>query len=253
MHPEEHLTHPLYFSASGLQLYMPLDKSFYKVLPTLLYRYFSLSQQVFFSRLLLPLSVRSSVQAGYTEIENKVVEAEEWKQAYIDWVNGWITKSNLATFQLFDLNGDAIPEIVAFGSDMSEGAEVATWGVGTVQTIPLDRMEAHYIPGGNVIDNSGGMSEDWYDTIYKIQDGQWVQIGNGTYSVPGPDEPDIPMEDENGNYNFINFKWKGTPMSKEDYQQQVKKLIDLDNAVFMDGENNSAVSVSEIVSQIENY
>lgn len=195
----------------------------------------------------------SPVQAGYTEIENKVVEAEEWKQAYIDWVNGWITKSNLATFQLFDLNGDAIPEIVAFGSDMSEGAEVATWGVGTVQTIPLDRMEAHYIPGGNVIDNSGGMSEDWYDTIYKIQDGQWVQIGNGTYSVPGPDEPDIPMEDENGNYNFINFKWNGTPMSKEDYQQQVKKLIDLDNAVFMDGENNSAVSVSEIVSQIENY
>ena len=61
------------------------------------------------------------------------------------------------------------------------------------------------------------------------------------------------MEDENGNYNFINFKWNGTPMSKEDYQQQVKKLIDLDNAVFMDGENNSAVSVSEIVSQIENY
>ena len=195
----------------------------------------------------------SPVQAGYTEIENKVVEAEEWKQAYIDWVNGWITKSNLATFQLFDLNGDAIPEIVAFGSDMSEGAEVATWGVGTVQTIPLDRMEAHYIPGGNVIDNSGGMSEDWYDTIYKIQDGQWVQIGNGTYSVPGPDEPDIPMEDENGNYNFINFKWNGTPMSKEDYQQQVKKLIDLDNAVFMDGENNSAVSANEIISQIENY
>lgn len=168
-------------------------------------------------------------------------------------MNGWITKSNLATFQLFDLNGDAIPEIVAFGSDMSEGAEVATWGVGTVQTIPLDRMEAHYIPGGNVIDNSGGMSEDWYDTIYKIQDGQWVQIGNGTYSVPGPDEPDIPMEDENGNYNFINFKWNGTPMSKEDYQQQVKKLIDLDNAVFMDGENNSAVSANEIISQIENY
>ena len=195
----------------------------------------------------------SPVQAGYTEIENKVAEAEEWKQAYIDWVNGWITKSNLAIFQLFDLNGDAIPEIVAFGSDMSEGAEVATWGVGTVQTIPLDRMEAQYIPGGNVIDNSGGMSEDWYDTIYKIQDGQWVQIGDGTYSVPGPDEPDIPMEDENGNYNFINFKWNGTPMSKEDYQQQVKKLIDLDNAVFMDGENNSAVSASEIISQIENY
>ena len=42
-------------------------------------------------------------------------------------------------------------------------------------------------------------------------------------------------------------------MSKEDNQQQVKKLIELDNAEFMDGENNSAVSVSEIVSQIENY
>ena len=195
----------------------------------------------------------SPVQAGYTEIENKAVEAEEWKQDYIDWVNGWITKCNLATFQLFDLNGDAIPEIVAFGSDMAEGAEVATWGAGTVQTIPLDRKEAHYIPGGNVIDNSGGISEDWYDKIYKIQDGQWVQIGNGTYSVPGPDEPDIPMEDENGNYNFINFKWNGTPMSKEDYQQQVKKLIDLDKAVFIDGENNAAVSVSEIISQIENY
>ena len=60
MHPEEHLTHPLYFSASGLQLYMPLDKSFYKVPPMLLYHYFSLAQQVFFSHLLLPPFVHNS-------------------------------------------------------------------------------------------------------------------------------------------------------------------------------------------------
>ena len=86
---------------------------------------------------------------------------------------------------------------------------------------------------------------------YKMVSGFRLVMEHTVYR--GQDEPDIPMEDENGNYNFINFKWNGTPMSKEDYQQQVKKLIDLDKAVFIDGENNAAVSVSEIISQIENY
>ena len=150
------------------------------------------------------------------------VSSDEWKQAYIDWVNqrpDW-------TYVLFDVNGDDIPEIAAHSGNMADGGAVGTYANGKVQEIPIARYGLISVQGQNVVDNSDGHMGRYYDYVYKIDDGKWVQIGDGEYGDGG----DATVEtDEYGN-DTINFKytWNGDEVSEDEYSAKLKKVIDVD-------------------------
>lgn len=174
----------------------------------------------------------------------QVVSSDEWKQAYINWVNqrpDW-------TYVLFDVNGDDIPEIAAHSGNMADGGAVGTYANGKVQEIPIARYGLISVQGQNVVDNSDGHMGRYYDYVYKIDDGKWVQIGDGEYGDGG----DATVEtDEYGN-DTINFKytWNGEEVSEDEYSAKLKKVIDVDLA---DEIGYQEVSSSEIISQIQNY
>lgn len=174
----------------------------------------------------------------------QVVSSDEWKQEYINWVNqrpDW-------TYVLFDVNGDDIPEIAAHSGNMADGGAVGTYANGKVQEIPIARYGLISVQGQNVVDNSDGHMGRYYDYVYKIDDGKWVQIGDGEYGDGG----DATVEtDEYGN-DTINFKytWNGEEVSEDEYSAKLKKVIDVDLA---DEIGYQEVSSSEIISQIQNY
>lgn len=181
-----------------------------------------------------------------SEQKNSGQEAssDEWKQAYINWVNqrpDW-------TYVLFDVNGDDIPEIAAHSGNMADGGAVGTYANGKVQEIPIARCGLISVQGQNVVDNSDGHMGRYYDCVYKIDDGKWVQIGDGEYGDGG----DATVEtDEYGN-DTINFKytWNGEEVSEDEYSAKLKKVIDVDLA---DEIGYQEVSSSQIISQIQNY
>lgn len=174
----------------------------------------------------------------------QVVSSDEWKQEYINWVNqrpDW-------TYVLFDVNGDDIPEIAAHSGNMADGGAVGTYANGKVQEIPIVRYGLISVQGQNVVDNSDGHMGRYYDYVYKIDDGKWVQIGDGEYGDGG----DATVEtDEYGN-DTINFKytWNGEEVSEDEYSAKLKKVIDVDLA---DEIGYQEVSSSQIISQIQNY
>ena len=174
----------------------------------------------------------------------QVVSSDEWKQEYINWVNqrpDW-------TYVLFDVNGDDIPEIAAHSGNMADGGAVGTYANGKVQEIPIARYGLISVQGQNVVDNSDGHMGRYYDYVYKIDDGKWVQIGDGEYGDGG----DATVEtDEYGN-DTINFKytWNGEEVSEDEYSAKLKKVIDVDLA---DEIGYQEVSSSQIISQIQNY
>lgn len=174
----------------------------------------------------------------------QVVSSDEWKQEYINWVNqrpDW-------TYVLFDVNGDDIPEIAAHSGNMADGGAVGTYANGKVQEIPIARYGLISVQGQNVVDNSDGHMGRYYDYVYKIDDGKWVQIGDGEYGDGG----DATVEtDEYGN-DIINFKytWNGEEVSEDEYSAKLKKVIDVDLA---DEIGYQEVSSSQIISQIQNY
>ena len=168
----------------------------------------------------------------------------EWKQAYINWVNqrpDW-------TYVLFDVNGDDIPEIAAHSGNMADGGAVGTYANGKVQEIPIARGGLISVQGQNVVDNSDGHVGRYYDYVYKIDDGRWVQIGDGEYG----DDGDTTMETDKYGNSTIKFvyTWNGEKVSEDEYSANLKKLIDVDLA---DEIGYQEVSSSEIISQIRNY
>lgn len=181
-----------------------------------------------------------------SEQKNSGQEAssDEWKQAYINWVNqrpDW-------TYELFDVNGDDIPEIAAHSGNMTDGGAVGTYANGKVQEIPIARGGLISVQGQNVVDNSDGHMGRYYDCVYKIDDGRWVQIGDGEYG----DDGDTTMETDKYGNSTIKFvyTWNGEKVSEDEYSANLKKLIDVDLA---DEIGYQEVSSSEIISQIRNY
>lgn len=181
-----------------------------------------------------------------SEQKNSGQEAssDEWKEAYINWVNqrpDW-------TYVLFDVNGDDIPEIAAHSGNMADGGAVGTYANGKVQEIPIARCGLISVQGQNVVDNSDGHMGRYYDYVYKIDDGRWVQIGDGEYG----DDGDTTMETDKYGNSTIKFvyTWNGEKVSEDEYSANLKKLIDVDLA---DEIGYQEVSSSEIISQIRNY
>lgn len=181
-----------------------------------------------------------------SEQKNSGQEAssDEWKEAYINWVNqrpDW-------TYVLFDVNGDDIPEIAAHSGNMADGGAVGTYANGKVQEIPIARGGLISVQGQNVVDNSDGHVGRYYDCVYKIDDGRWVQIGDGEYG----DNGDTTMETDKYGNSTIKFvyTWNGEKVSEDEYSANLKKLIDVDLA---DEIGYQEVFSSEIISQIRKY
>lgn len=168
---------------------------------------------------------------------------ERWQIAYIKWVRKWKYGT---TFELFDLNGDDIPEIAAIGECMADGTTVATYGDGEVQELEIYRCEAYYIDSKNILDNSGGSMDAYYDRIFEIKNGKWSQIAIGEYGAE--DNSNIQV-DENDEPIYV-YEWNEKRVDKEEYMKNVKKIIDKDIAETI---TYAGASEETIVQEIKDY
>ena len=174
--------------------------------------------------------------------EQKVTK-EEWQAAYKDWVGKW---SDDTRFELFDMNGDDVPEIVRVGSCMADGATVATCTPDGIREEEIYRIGMWYIPGGNVLDNNDGNMGVFYDRVFEIKDGEWLQIGDGECRMEDNTNPEY---DENGDYVF-QYKWDGKEVTNKKYEKKLKKLFGNRKPEAL---GNEAVSYHEIINQISHY
>lgn len=183
--------------------------------------------------------------AGYHihQAKEQKVTKEEWQAAYKDWVGKW---SDDTRFELFDMNGDDVPEIVRVGSCMADGATVATCTPDGIREEEIYRIGMWYIPGGNVLDNNDGNMGVFYDRVFEIKDGEWLQIGDGECRMEDNTNPEY---DENGDYVF-RYKWDGKEVTNKKYEKKLKKLFGNRKPEAL---GNEAVSYHEIINQISHY
>ncbi len=189
--------------------------------------------------------IGGGVVAGYNSHQAKEQKGtkEEWQSAYKDWVGKW---SDDTKFELFDMNGDDVLEIVRVGSCMADGATVATYTPDGIQEAEIGRLGMVYLPGENVLDNNDGNMGVYYDHVFEIKDGKWVQIGDGEYGMEDNTNPEY---DENGDYVF-QYKWDGKDVTKEKYEKELKQLFGNKKPVALGA---AAVSYHEIINQIDHY
>lgn len=172
---------------------------------------------------------------------------DQWKQAYIDYVQDTLSKDAWAGYELINLDNDNIPELVAIGNSEAQGNLVCNYYNGTVYSTQLSRLGFYYIEGENLLCNSDGLMDSYYDIVYSIKDGKLTQIAAGNW---GELDGTGHHFDKDGALIY-QYSWNDVTVTKDEYSNNLNSVFDMSKAT--DGYASQIYSVDEIKNLIKNY
>lgn len=135
-----------------------------------------------------------------------------------DWANGYIDIVNAANddnrFALCYIDRDDRPELVVVGSYNAEGSRVYTADDrGNISSVNCSLNGITYVERENLMCDSGGSMDVYYDDIYHIENGEFVRHYRGTYGAPDNSNVQI---DSDGN-PIYNYYWDDGEVPENDY------------------------------------
>ncbi len=172
---------------------------------------------------------------------------EPWQQAYIQYLNGDSQEITQTGYTLITLSNDEIPQLVEVGIDEATGCRIIQYADGEVHVNQLSRLYFSYIPGSNMLCNSEGNMDYYYDLVYRLTDGELVLIAEGYYGAE--DNSRVQFDDE-GN-PIYQYEWEGAKVNEEEYQESLRKVYDFSKAVSYDF--NNLYSLDEIKKVVAEY
>ncbi len=168
-----------------------------------------------------------------------------WKQAYADYIRNSYDQG-VAGYQLIYVDDDDIPELAVIGICEAAGSRIITYANGQIYEKQLCRTYFTYIERENLLCNSDGVMDGYYDLVYCIIDGQLTLIAEGNY---GAEDHTNLQQDENGNLIYKYF-WNGIEMTEEDYNSALNEVYDTSKAK-QGYELGAYDTVEEILEKLE--
>ncbi len=188
------------------------------------------------------------------------IRDEAWKQAYIDYIrkNCFEDCAETLRYWLIYINDDDIPEVVWIGD--REGVAVMTFSDGTIDVRCGDGFS--YIKKRNLFRISEGASlgeGGFEDVIYCISDGKMATVFKGECEfLAGDYENGVRINEATTiGYNVIgenevwDFQWNGVHMTRQEYESQLLRVYNCDEADEMT--NEPYYSYGQIFDVIANY
>lgn len=158
---------------------------------------------------------------------DNALPAKSWPQAYLDYLQFRFDCEDCAGFSLIYLDDDNIPELVDVGKYAASGCRIINYSNGTYHATQLDRLNFTYIEGENLLCNSDGAMDSYYDLVYSIIDGSMTMVANGRYGLPDSDENET---DDKENLSY-QYKWNGMLMSEDEYREALDAIYDSSKAI----------------------
>jgi hypothetical protein len=194
----------------------------------------------------------SSSDSGSSSSENSdnptdAAYDDQWKQAYIDYIQNTLNADPWAGYMLINLDNDDVPELVAIGSSEAQGNLVCNYYNGTVNSAQLSRLGFYYIEGENLLCNSDGLMDNYYDIVYSLIDGKLTQIAVGYW---GELDGTGHHFDEDGNIIY-QYSWNDASVTAEEYNNNLNSVFDKSKAT--EGYANQFYPMDEIINMIKNY
>lgn len=173
---------------------------------------------------------------------------EPWQQAYINYLQQDSDVESQQGYVLIYIDGDEIPELVEIGDCEATGCRIVNFSNGTVHVTQLNRLYFSYIENENLLCNSEGNMDYYYDLVYGIIDGEMTLLAWGYY---GAEDNSNVQFDEEGN-PIYRYEWNDVEMSKADYEKELNSIYDTSRAKsgYLWDE---WYSVDEIITLLENY
>lgn len=151
---------------------------------------------------------------------------EPWQQAYIDYLQQDSDVEAQEGYVLIFIDEDEIPELVEIGRDMATGCRIVNYADGAVHVTQLNRLYFSYIKRGNLLCNSEGNMDCYYDLVYSIVDGKMTLIAEGYYGAE--DNSNVQFDDEGE--PIYQYEWNGKDMSKAEYEKSLNEVYDTSKA-----------------------
>lgn len=149
---------------------------------------------------------------------------------------------------LIYIDNDEIPELVEVGICEAIGNRIVNYSNDAVHVTQLGRRHFTYIEKENLLCNTDGSMDHYYNLVYSIVEGQMTRIGEGYYGAE--DNQNIQFDDE-GNVVY-EYEWNGVQMSEEEYAKEVNLVYDFSKE--QEGYYYDELYLQdEIVTLIENY
>lgn len=175
----------------------------------------------------------------------------DWKNLYVEYikqVNDELSYESAIgisepKFKLIYIDDDNIPELYVLGNSTASGDRICTYYDGKLTTLHLYNWGLSYIEKKNLFCDSGGQMDVYYDYVYKIENGKFVQLHKGNY---GAEDNSNVQWDEINNEPIYKYYWNEVEVSKEEYAQMLSSVFNKNNAIAVD----NAVGIDEIIRQI---
>lgn len=148
-----------------------------------------------------------------------------WKQAYISYVQ----QLDAGPWQGYDLiyvNDDDIPELVEIGNSEAMGCRIVSYSDGKMVESQLSRLGFSYIERENLLCNSDGHMDYYYDVVYRLENGRLVETAAGYF---GAEDNSNVQFDENQN-PIYQYEWNGVMVTMDEYSQALNAVYDTTRA-----------------------
>ena len=181
------------------------------------------------------------------EAETSVLKKDDdWKTAYVDYLENVSDTEGQQGYTLIYLDNDDIPELVEVGKSEASGVRIVNYSNGSVHVNGLNRLYFTYIEEKNLLCNSDGLMDSYYDYIYSIVDGELTLVAQGHY---GAKDGTGLRFDKNG-MPIYTYDWNGEDVSEDEYNADFAKVYD-SSAATEGYDTDKLESVKEIIDEIE--
>ena len=189
----------------------------------------------------VPESATPPESSCTTELSEPEVQNEQWKAVYISYIES-LPSDEWDRFNLINLDGDSIPELYVEGSTTAQGNLICTYSNGQIVSENLRGGSTYYLDGGNRLHIHSGSMGLYFDTVYSIQNGDFVQLHSGEFELRDP--YGTSYEENDANYRYI---WDGKEVTKAEYDQGLYQEAGSGKAAY-----ETMITKSEVITKIAN-
>lgn len=166
---------------------------------------------------------------------NRIVyeDNSSWHRAYLEYIQneaGDISRYGRlqeAKFQLIYVDDDNVPELWIQGSSMADGSHICTFDGQQVNSIFISEYgNLQYIERSGYFYTDGGHMDVYWDGVYRIQNGQFVEIARGDFGAQ--DNANVQLN-ANGE-PIYQYSWNGISTTKQAYQDCLNRTFDFSAA-----------------------
>jgi hypothetical protein len=186
-------------------------------------------------------------KATAKSLQSSAKDNTGWNKALEDDIKNDKDKDDYEWYALIYIDDDDIPEVVKAGMCEADGNKIVTYNKesGKVTDNQLCRLGFYYAEGKNILVNSDGNMDEYFDTVYAVKNGALVQTAGGTYGAP--DNSNL-QTDADGNLIY-EYNWNGKKMTKDEYDKEFAAATD--NQTLELVYDYQQLSYDEIIAKLE--